>query len=264
MNYIRYEDINKNRNIDIEKVNKLIFNNDRNIDNYYILSIPKLEQKEINKSIYVQEEKGINYEKELNLIIPSLYLYKIILIIEEKEIKVIYDNNNPFINNNKLEVFNIIDNEIQKLFRLTYDIKRLITHIDFYIAYKLVECIDKLILYTSFYISFMNDMKNLIKDLKVPMNITDVINHLVETLNNTRHAIMQRIAYLDSGTARILTIVATIFLPASFLISIVTMDLYDNPLKKLKKPFITFFVLILILFISLFILFRKDFIMLFN
>lgn len=130
-------------------------------------------------------------------------------------------------------------------------------------AYKLVECVDKLILYTSFYISFINDMKN-IKDIKVPMNITEVINHLVETLNNTRHAIMQRIAYLDSGTVRILTIVATIFLPASFLISIITMDLYDNPLKKLKNPFITFLILILILFIALIILFRKDFIMLFN
>lgn len=108
MNYIKYKDINKNKTIDIEKVNKLIFNNDRNIDNYFILSIPKLEKKEINKSIYIYSENGINYEKELNLIIPSLYLYKIIFIIEQKEIIVIYDDNNPFIINNNLEVFNII------------------------------------------------------------------------------------------------------------------------------------------------------------
>lgn len=108
MNYIKYKDINKNKTIDIEKVNKLIFNNDRNIDNYFILSIPKLEKKEINKSIYIYSENGINYEKELNLIIPSLYLYKIIFIIEQKEITVIYDDNNPFIINNNLEVFNII------------------------------------------------------------------------------------------------------------------------------------------------------------
>ena len=35
------------------------------------------------------------------------------------------------------------------------------------------------------------------------------INNLTKNLEQTRHGTMQRISYLDSGTARILTIVAT-------------------------------------------------------
>ena len=70
---------------------------------------------------------------------------------------------------------------------------------------------------------------------------------------------MQRISYLDSGTARILTIVATIFLPTSFIVALLSMPLNGVPLRYKKNGYYIFIIILIVVFIILFAIFHKDF-----
>ena len=90
------------------------------------------------------------------------------------------------------------------------------------------------------------------------------ISELNEALEDTRHGTMQRIAYLDSGTTRILTIVATIFLPTSFLVSLLSMPFDGVPFKNSKKGYLIVLSIILSIFIMLIWFFYEEFINLFS
>jgi len=75
---------------------------------------------------------------------------------------------------------------------------------------------------------------------------------------------MQRIAYLDSGTSRILTIVAAIFLPTSFIISLLSMPFQGVPFKGRKNGYFIVLSIIIAIFITLIYLFYEDFANLFR
>jgi Mg2+ and Co2+ transporter CorA len=92
----------------------------------------------------------------------------------------------------------------------------------------------------------------------------DSVKLLNDILEQTRHGAMQRIAYLDSGTARILTIVATIFLPLAFLVALFSMPLQGAPLRRKKNAYWVFVYIILVIFVALVALFYRDFIALFK
>jgi Mg2+ and Co2+ transporter CorA len=64
---------------------------------------------------------------------------------------------------------------------------------------------------------------------------------------------------LDSGTSRILTIVASVFLPTAFLVSLFLMPLNGVPLRKRKNAYWIFLAAILVIFVIMVTLFRKDF-----
>lgn len=92
----------------------------------------------------------------------------------------------------------------------------------------------------------------------------DSVKHLYDILEQTRRGTMQRIAYLDSGTTRILTIVATIFLPSAFLVSLISMPLNGAPLRRTKNAYWIFLIGIFILFCLLIAIFWRDFVALFT
>jgi magnesium transporter len=92
---------------------------------------------------------------------------------------------------------------------------------------------------------------------------SNVIN-LKDSLEQTRHGTMQRISYLDSGTTRILTIVASIFLPTSFIISLLSMPFEGVPFKGKKNGYFIVLSIILVIFLILIYLFYEDFANLFR
>jgi Mg2+ and Co2+ transporter CorA len=95
--------------------------------------------------------------------------------------------------------------------------------------------------------------KNRIKIFK--NNIIDLKNNLEQT----RHGTMQRISYLDSGTTRILTIVAAMFLPTAFLVSLLSMPYDGIPFKNKKNGYFAILTILMVIFILLGYLFIEDF-----
>jgi Mg2+ and Co2+ transporter CorA len=147
----------------------------------------------------------------------------------------------------------------------------------------MIEYIDKLLYYTITYQNLINDMIMIVSRIIIIINYNtenkenddydlfknrikvfrNNISELKEALEDTRHGTMQRIAYLDSGTARILTIVATIFLPTSFLVSLLSMPFDGVPFKNSKKGYLIILSIILSIFIMLIWFFYEEFINLF-
>jgi Mg2+ and Co2+ transporter CorA len=279
MYYISFQDAAaKLKQLQLQGIEKLIYNNDRYISDSntsaFILALPKID--ELSKtSIYTITENGIDYSKQIGINVPSLVLYKTILAYRDNEYICIYNDDNKFITKNSIDITNmfhnileIIDTDIQKLYRIAYEIQKLVTHIDFFISYKLIECIDKLLTHCWYYIMFLQDLSAASKMLDIQpdskltglnQNISHTVKNLLTKLEQTRHATMQRISYLDSGTSRILTIIASLFLPASFLVALFSMPFKDMPMRNNTNAFMIFLTVIITIFIILSIVFRKDF-----
>ena len=148
----------------------------------------------------------------------------------------------------------------------------------------MIEYIDKLLYYVITYQNLINDMIMIVSRIIIIIkydtkneenNDYDLFknrikvfrNNIIElkdALEQTRHGTMQRIAYLDSGTTRILTIVATIFLPTSFLVSLLSMPFDGVPFKNSKKGYLIILSIIITIFIGLIFLFYEEFINLLN
>ena len=192
---------------------------------------------------------------------------------------------NDFIDKNAkiLKIFiNIIDKcerDYRRLNEILYIIKKHVTWLDFFNSYKMVEYLDKLLYYILSYNNVVNDMIMIVsriiiiieydKDKKddndyelfknrIKVFQNNVIN-LKDSLEQTRHGTMQRIAYLDSGTSRILTIVAAIFLPTSFIISLLSMPFEGVPFKGRKNGYLIVLSIITAIFLTLLYLFMEDF-----
>lgn len=171
--------------------------------------------------------------------------------------------------------------ELMKYYMLS---KKHVTWLDFFNSYKMIEYLDKLLYYTLSYNNIVNDMIMIISRIIIILNFdknkndnndyelfknrikvfqNNVIS-LKDSLEQTRHGTMQRIAYLDSGTSRILTIVAAIFLPTSFIISLLSMPFQGVPFKNKKNGYFIVISIILAIFITLIYLFYEDFANLFR
>ena len=219
---------------------------------YFSLSLPLIDynnDKNI-KGKNTQYETELDYSSLLTEKISGLYIYKLVFYLE-KDKYIITDDIDKlnFIDKNAkiLKLFiNIIDKcerDYRRLNEILYIIKKHVTWLDFFNSYKMVEYLDKLLYYILSYNNVVNDMIMIVsriiiiieydKDKKdnndyelfknrIKVFQKNVIN-LKDSLEQTRHGTMQRIAYLDSGTSRILTIVAAIFLPTSFIISLLSM-----------------------------------------
>jgi hypothetical protein len=257
-------------------VDKLLYNNDRYIinsdDKYVLLEIPRIELHTIHnkkQSVYQVHTDELNYQQELNIYIPSIIIYKIVLIKNKNTIQCLYDTNNDIINT-KYDLFELLKNimivlesDIQILHKLTYEIKVLSTYIDFYVSYKLVECIDKIISYSWHYSYLLHNIAAFAKlfEIKLDYNydtLYDSIKLLINNLEQTRHGTMQRMAYIDSGTSRLLTIIATIFLPLSFLIALISMPFKNVPFRKGLHSYYIFIAILSIIFLALIATFHKD------
>lgn len=291
MNIIEYNNIDS-KGLDQSIVDKLVSKREKLIVDekkfYFSLSLPLIDynnDKNI-KGKNTQYETGLDYSSLLTEKINGLYIYKLIFYLE-KDKYIITDDIDKlnFINKNAkiLNLFiNIIDKcerDYRRLNEILYVIKKHVTWLDFFNSYKMVEYLDKLLYYILSYNNIVNDMIMIVsriiiiieydKDKKdnndyelfknrIKVFQKNVIN-LKDSLEQTRHGTMQRIAYLDSGTSRILTIVAAIFLPTSFIISLLSMPFEGVPFKGRKNGYLIVLSIITAIFLTLLYLFMEDF-----
>ena len=291
MNIIEYKTIDS-KGLDQGIIDKLLSKRDKLIVDekkfYFSLSLPLIDynnDKNI-KGKNTQYETGLDYSSLLTEKISGLYIYKLIFYLE-KDKYIITDDIDKlnFIDKNTkiLKLFiNIIDKcerDYRRINEILYIIKKHVTWLDFFNSYKMIEYLDKLLYYILTYNNIINDMIMIVsriiiiieydKDKKdnndyelfknrIKVFQNNVIN-LKDSLEQTRHGTMQRIAYLDSGTSRILTIVAAIFLPTSFIISLLSMPFEGVPFKGRKNGYLIVLSIITAIFLTLLYLFLEDF-----
>jgi hypothetical protein len=291
MNIIEYNNIDS-KGLDQSIVDKLVSKREKLIVDekkfYFSLSLPLIDynnDKNI-KGKNTQYETELDYSSLLTEKISGLYIYKLVFYLE-KDKYIITDDIDKlnFIDKNAkiLKLFiNIIDKcerDYRRINEILYVIKRYVTWLDFFNSYKMIEYLDKLLYYILTYNNIINDMIMIVsriiiiieydKDKKdnndyelfknrIKVFQKNVIN-LKDSLEQTRHGTMQRIAYLDSGTSRILTIVAAIFLPTSFIISLLSMPFEGVPFKGRKNGYLIVLSIITAIFLTLLYLFMEDF-----
>jgi len=288
MDIITYDEIN-NYNINKNIIDKLIFNNFNYYKNnnqiYFLLSVPILLKNNkidnINITPFIFFEKGITNNKTINSIIPDIILNKEIIIFNINNNNIIFIKNN--IINNNINNNNIYKNILNYLIdysiniqsnlgifsNILYYIKKKITKVNFKNSYNIIEYIDKLLIYIIFYKNIIKQIDNIVNlfpknnELNIILinknknNLNDLII-FTDSLNNSRHATMQRIAYLETGFARLLKNVATIFLPLSFIIAFFTMPFKKMPLQKSNNGFIIIIIILSIVFIISISILYKD------
>ena len=291
MNIIEYKTIDS-KGLDQGIIDKLLSKRDKLIVDekkfYFSLSLPLIDynnDKNI-KGENTQYETELDYSSLLTEKINGLYIYKLVFYLEKDKYIITDDIDNlNFIDKNAkiLKLFiNIIDKcerDYRRINEILYVIKRYVTWLDFFNSYKMIEYLDKLLYYILTYNNIINDMIMIVsriiiiieydKDKKdnndyelfknrIKVFQNNVIN-LKDSLEQTRHGTMQRIAYLDSGTSRILTIVAAIFLPTSFIISLLSMPFEGVPFKGRKNGYLIVLSIITAIFLTLLYLFLEDF-----
>lgn len=288
MNIIEYNNIDS-KGLDQSIIDKLVSKREKLIVDekkfYFSLSLPLIDynnDKNI-KGKNTQYETELDYSSLLTEKINGLYIYKLVFYLE-KDKYIITDDIDKlnFIDKNAkiLKLFiNIIDKcerDYRRLNEILYVIKRHVTWLDFFNSYKMVEYLDKLLYYILSYNNVVNDMIMIVSRIiiiieydkdnndyelfknRIKLFQKNVIN-LKDSLEQTRHGTMQRIAYLDSGTSRILTIVAAIFLPTSFIISLLSMPFEGVPFKGRKNGYLIVLSIITAIFLTLLYLFMEDF-----
>lgn len=289
MNIVTY---NYNNNFNNEYIQDLLINKEKLIIDdkkfYFKLSVPLIDYNNEKKIIgsNTKYEIGLDYSNLLTEKIENIYIYDIIFYLEKEKYIIVDDIDKfSFINkNNKiLKIFIDIIDKCERDYRrhndILYIIKKHVTWVDYFNGYKLIEYVDKLLYYAMTYNNLINDMIMIVSriiiiidydkenkknnDYELFKNRIKVFQNnitvLKDDLEQTRHGTMQRIAYLDSGTSRILTIVASIFLPTTFLISLLSMPFKGIPFKNNKYGYFIVLFLITIIFIILIYLFYKDF-----
>ena len=294
MNIISYKDI-KSKNLDKQKINDILTKKEKLIVEdkkfYFALSLPILtkELMEIkgNNTRYV---KGLDYSNILVDTVDNLFIYKLVFYLEKNKYiitddiqKLDFINKSEKILNLFVRIIDKCEKDYRRINEILYNIKQYVTFLDFFNSYKMVEYIDKLLYYTITYQNLINDMIMIVSRIIIIINYNtenkenddydlfknrikvfrNNISELNEALEDTRHGTMQRISYLDSGTTRILTIVATIFLPTSFLVSLLSMPFDGVPFKNSKKGYLIILSIILSIFIMLIWFFYEEFINLF-
>lgn len=291
MNIIEYNNID-NKGLDQSIVDKLVSKREKLIVDekkfYFSLSLPLIDynnDKNI-KGKNTQYESGIDYSSLLTEKINGLYIYKLIFYLEKDKYIITDDIDKLNFIDKKAKILNLFINIIDKCERdyrrineILYVIKKHVTWLDFFNSYKMIEYLDKLLYYILTYNNIVNDMIMIVsriiiiieydKDKKdnndyelfknrIKVFQKNVID-LKDSLEQTRHGTMQRIAYLDSGTSRILTIVAAIFLPTSFIISLLSMPFNGVPFKNSKNGYLIVLSIITAIFLTLLYLFMEDF-----
>ena len=269
MKIINYNDINNNE-INTLVIEQLLFKNskilDDNLDKYYLIEYPVIN---FNKNKYDNDIffNILNQKKfeNINITIPKLILTKIIFCKVNNSNFLIKSNNYEVADtSNILTLFikytNTIFNDLNIFLNIISKISDLKTNISYFNSYYLVEAIDLLQTYLFYYQENINQFKkisNIFSD-KNEINIKFIENlnltykkyiTIYNLLNDNRHSVMQRIAYLETGMSRLLTIVATIFLPMTFIVSFFSMPFKNMPFKNNKYGILYVIFIIIILMI---------------
>lgn len=282
MKIITYEKLNSNKNllqyINDDIIDKLLYNNinyfySSNDIAYYLLTIPSLNYSNDSSNIpYKLIEKKTSY-KNLNFTIPSFSFNKVILIynynlkkflIIKSEKYNLKNSNNIYnflinISNNLLNILNIINNLVMKI---NYELINI-----YYNKFKnIATYIDRMLIYMHYLNNIIQQIIN-IKTLlnksheyyyildKNIHNLYNILNNIKKDLENIRQNTFQKITYIETGTSRILTSIASIFLPISFIIAFFSLPFKNVPLQN--NEYGVYFIIIIIIIISL-ILYKTD------
>lgn len=269
MKIINYNDINNNE-INTLVIEELLFKNnkilDDNLDKYYLIEYPliNLKNNKYDNDIFFDtlNEKKI---ENINIIIPELLITKIIFCKVNNSNFLIKSNNYEVANiSNILTLFikytNTILNDFNIFVNIISKISDLKTNISYFNSYDLVEAIDLLQKYLFYYEENINQFRNIsnLFSIKNEINIKFIekINLIhkkytiiYNLLKDNRHSVMQRIAYLETGMSRLLTIIATIFLPMTFIVSFFSLPFKNMPFKKNKYGILYVILIITILMI---------------
>lgn len=294
MDIIKY---NNNKNFNKEYIENLLTNKEKLIIDdkkfYFKLSVPLIDYNNDKKILgpNTKYETGLDYSNLLTEKIENIYIYDIIFYLE-KDKYILTDDVDKFSFINKdnkilktfIDIIDKCERDYRRINDILYVIKKHVTWLDFFNGYKMIEYVDKLLFYAMTYNNLINDMIMIVSRIiiiieydkeKSDNNDYDLFKNRIKVFQNniillkdnleqTRHGTMQRISYLDSGTSRILTIVAAIFLPTSFLISLLSMPFKGIPFKNSKYGYFIVLFIITIIFLILIYLFYEDFANLFR
>lgn len=288
MNIIKFDEAKK-YNLDETIIEDLISLKEKLIIDgkkfYFSFSLPIIDyyNNKVIKGDNTLYEYGLDYSDLLNVSINNMYIYKTIFYLEKEKYIIVDDVDNlSFINkeNRIINLFIDIIDTCEKDYRyinsILYEVKKHVTWIQFFDSYKIIEYLDKLLYYVLSYQNIINDMIMIVSRIAIIIDydkdneeyelfknrIKIFKNNIIDLKNNleqTRHGTMQRISYLDSGTTRILTIVAAMFLPTAFLVSLLSMPYDGIPFKNKKNGYFIILTILIVIFILLGYLFIEDF-----
>ena len=231
-------------------VNKLIFTTTDVIytdtNNYYMIDIPNYNKSKYidNSKLYIKKIDGVTYN-DLN--VPDLYVNKVI-IINNKNKNMQYIVSNLNVQNQYNYIYNYIDFEINMLSNNITIINKLLLLINQSVSktnilYLIIDSMDKISSHILYFDNFINKIIKILSefDVKNEMNIalTAKIINIKSQLatikffyDNIKTTSIQKISHQESNISKILTYVATIFLPLSFIIAIFSLPVKNVPFKN--------------------------------
>ena len=244
-------------------IDKLVYTSKNNIiikDDFYILinlstyKLHNIYNKELS-SIYDLSINKFNFD---NLIIPKLNIHKIILTKVDNNISLIsncifqYNNIYTFLNTilntsiNDIEIINNILLVISKSNSSSYTLysnintlSKISSHILYFDNY-----IDKILLT----INFLQNEKNeknfkIINKIKLIKEKINTIKFFYDTIKTTS---IQKVSHHEANISKILTYIATIFLPLSFIVGMFSLPIKNIPFRKNEN---SLYMILFILFI---------------
>lgn len=252
-----------NNNYDINIIEKLIFTNVKeyikNDITYILINLPKYtsDYTDYKNNKYLNVLKGNKYD---NVAIPDLFIHKLIIIIEKNEINLIsYQDINfndfyLYINNILIEIKNNI-HILNNLLIVLNKIQNANNYLKLYDIIKQLDLISSHILYFN---NFVNIIKYIIEKLDNKnekntiiktqiLNISDELSLLKFYYDNTKTTSLQKISHYEANISKILTYVATIFLPLSFIIALFTLPFKNVPLQNKNNGFLIILIMIILI-----------------
>ena len=237
---------------------------------YYLLQNLELNKREENKedTIYIKYEKKLKYK---NIILPSIKNSKILIIYEKESKKHKLISAKEELN---VKILNYLINYIKKLKYILGILNNLVIYIiknkgsESLIIKEILKIIDKILLYS--YI--INNNITIVKLIINKFNKTDELKLLLEieikiieektlklekNLNITRTNIIQKITLNEMHLQRLLTNVATIILPLSLLIGLLSLPYKNMPFKENDNGLIILILILLIIGYLLYYLINK-------
>jgi len=256
-------------------INDLIYTSKsttKNKDDFYFLinfsTYKKIKLIDKTQKIY---DISIPMTKYSDIIIPKLYIYKIITVKIDNNISLI-SNINITLNNiyNLYEYLtNLITNDLNIIINLLLNISKSNSYNNIlYTNIKILDNISSHILYFEDYIDKLTNCLNYINNKNNEKNI-----YIVNNLNNIKTKInsikfyydtlkttsIQKITHHETNISKVLTYVATIFLPLSFLIGIFSLPIKNVPFRDSVNSFYyILFIIIIITIISSFYLIKLN------
>tara|TARA_Y100000385_G_scaffold278153_1_gene326091 strand:- start:46 stop:915 length:870 start_codon:yes stop_codon:yes gene_type:complete len=278
-----------NHTFDKNIIDKLIFNNlnfyyDNNKKIYYYLLIyPSYLIHNIEKynKIYTNII-NININSKINILLkekfPLIKLNKFIIVYDNNNYKftIILNDDFNILSNNILNFFINSINEFNKDLNVIYNSINTLNNSILKSTYNQTELIansvNAILINLFYYYNIIEQFKNIYNNgnnsfdkyvLNNNINIiSEKINKYMEYCYNTRTTSLQRITYLEASNSRLLTSIATVFLPLSFCIAFFSLPFKKIPFRNNNNGiFFIIYILIIILIIIIFYiskLFRKS------